>query len=71
MVGCWPGFSRVSDQFVLDGVVDQFCILFHLHFFQYAGPVGADGFDTQGQLNADFGEGFAGRDHGKYLVFTV
>ena len=61
----------ISDQFVLDGIVNKFRIFFHSHFFKYAGSVCANGFNAQREIISDFCEGFPGRDHGKDLVFAV
>ena len=56
---------------ILDGVVDQFGIVLHVHFFKNARAVGADGFDAQRELIGDFGNGFAGRQQAQNLIFSV
>ena len=47
------------DQLILDGIVYQFCVVFHVHFFKNAGTIGADGFDTQREFICDFRDRFA------------
>ena len=50
--GLFVGCSRSArdawslDQSMLNGVVHQFRVVFHAHFFQYSGAVCADGFDA-------------------------
>ncbi len=43
----WRGAGPLIDQFLLDGVMGQLRIVFHPHFFEDAGSIGADGFDAE------------------------
>jgi hypothetical protein len=58
-------------QLVLDGIMYQFRIVFHVHFFKNARAVGADSFYTQGEFVGDFRDGFAGCQHAQNLIFPV
>lgn len=46
----------IVDQLVVDGVKGQLRV-FHAHFVQNAGAVGADGFHAQTQFVGDVGNG--------------
>ena len=36
--------KRLVDMGVFDGIVGELGVVFHFHFFENVGPVGADGF---------------------------
>src|ERR1043165_3172262 len=58
-------------QAVTNSVMSKLGVGAHLHLFEDARPVGADGFDAERQLRRDFRHGLAAADHPQHLIFGV
>lgn len=58
------------DQVLLDGVIDDVGIIGHVHLFQHARAISADGLYAQAQFIGDLGHAFALSQLVEDLVFT-
>ena len=53
MMSVFVRLNPLLHQSILNGIVDQFGIVLHAHFFQDARSVCTDGLDAQGQIVGD------------------
>src|SRR6478672_5995814 len=56
---------------MLNSIARQIRIRFEIKLCQYAGTVGADGFDAEGELIGDVGNRASSGDQTKHLVLTI
>ncbi|MDB6067623.1 MAG: Enolase [Pedosphaera sp.] len=58
-------------QLVLDGIVHEFRVIFHAHFFQDSAAIGADGLHAQGQFLGNFADDLSRGDQSQHLKFAI